>query len=210
MEEGITLIQDSVTYEEKQLILNSVCYEDVRAEISENAKEWAEEEMPLMWWDDKDSLGKNFEYFYRDGILPQRVWVEGLIQYALSRDLKKMTNVSELLPAPAGSQQQILYEYNQSVKSCALTFESSASWVVFVNKSGKNPDKRDIPEELQIYNDFYSHYAVKNGSPLVDFVDAIHKIKSFKGDTWYEMFTEATIKEQGDYLYIILDFDHGS
>ena len=53
-------------------------------------------------------------------------------------------------------------------------------------------------------------YTFGNNPTIYEFIQCIWKIKSSRCDTWYELFSDVTIVDDGDILELQIEFGHGS
>ena len=94
---------------------------------------------------------------------------------------------------------------HKTIKDLKLNFDK----IKLVNSNGMNNDERgNNTFETQL--DFYDIYILKNPITLLDFIDALYRIKSHKNDYWYELYCGVTVKAYDSWLRLTFKFDHGS
>ena len=93
----------------------------------------------------------------------------------------------------------------KTIKDLKLNFHS----IYLINTSGVNNDERGN-NTFKTQLDFHDTYILRNSISLLDFIDALYRIKSHKNDYCYELYCGVTVKIYQNILLLTCKFAHGS
>ena len=103
-----------------------------------------------------------------------------------------------------------LKEYLDIIGEKSLKNLSIGCSIVLINDAGINDDERGS-NSYDIELDFHERVILKSPN-LLNFLDAIYRIKSHKNDYWHELFCGVNIIDYSTpkTIYLGFEFDHGS